>query len=305
MPHSKFLFVRLSAWTEILIFFLIMLLIAFLSGTPINFFTISPHPFWIIVLLISTQYGTVEGLLAAVIATCFFLIGPLPPPNILEDPFERFFFLSKTPILWFITAVVLGELRLKQLREMAALKEQAVLDQEKEKSIATAYNSLKAVKERLEIQVAAELPPALIAIGDFRKISQHKKEEMVQGALHLIQTLFRPEQCSIYFLEGNELKYAGNSGWKKRAEYSETLSESSSLFQEIVQHKREVSIRTGDPLILGKEGLLAVPIVTPDSKVVGMIKIEEIPFHKLNIELLEALKELGKWIGLEYKTDAS
>jgi len=304
MKKSIFLSIRPSVWGEILLFFLLIFLIAHLLQTPFNFFTVSPQPFWIIVILIATQYGTVEGLLAALVSTSvLLLLGPLPTPNILADPFDRFFILAKTPILWFIASVVLGELRLRQLREVERLKQKAETAAERENKVANAYLSLQTVKESLELQIASEMPTALLAIARFREMEERGKERVVQGALDLIQTLFNPEQYSIYFLEKNLLNCVGSIGWKENETYSRTLTETSPLFQEIVDHKRSISVRTTDPKILGEEGVLAVPIFTQDSQVIGMIKIEEIPFTKLNTGLLEALVTIGKWIGLIYKRD--
>src|SRR3989338_6960652 len=161
---------RLAALVEILGFFLMMWLLAYYLGTNLNFWTVSPHPFWIVVILIATQYGTNEGLLAAAVATVVLLTGPLPPMNVLEDRFEHFMVLAKTPILWFAAATLLGELRLRQIRENQGLKEANFVAIEREKQVADAYTALKMLKERLEMLVASEMSTALTAIAAFREL---------------------------------------------------------------------------------------------------------------------------------------
>ncbi len=76
-PPKKFIGIRTSAWVEIFAFFIILTFISYLSSLPFNFFNVSPHPFWIVVVLMAAQYGTLEGLLAAFIATLFLSLGPL------------------------------------------------------------------------------------------------------------------------------------------------------------------------------------------------------------------------------------
>ncbi len=120
--YPKFLGLRLVAWIEMLIFFCLMFAIAFIFRIPFNYFSVSPHPFWIIVILMAAQYGTNEGLVAAIISTCVLLLGPLPTQDILQDRFQYFFILVKTPLLWFIAAVIFGELRKRQIRERDHLK---------------------------------------------------------------------------------------------------------------------------------------------------------------------------------------
>lgn len=54
--------------------------------------------------------------------------------------------------------------------------------------------------------------------------------------------------------------------------------------------------------ILKKEGILAAPIqASPTSKVIGMVKIEQIPFERVDIAMLESLSLIGKSIGRAYE----
>jgi len=91
-PPAKLLGIRVSALVEIASFFFIMFLISLFFGLDFNFFSASPHPFWIVVVLISTQYGTTEGLIAALSAFLIFLLGPYPERTILQETFVYFSF---------------------------------------------------------------------------------------------------------------------------------------------------------------------------------------------------------------------
>ena len=63
--HRAILGLRVSALVETLLFLAVALLVDSLLGAGDRFSEISPHPFWIIVLLVSTYYGTNEGLATA------------------------------------------------------------------------------------------------------------------------------------------------------------------------------------------------------------------------------------------------
>lgn len=293
--------IRHSALIEIICFFIILLFIAWLFGVKYNFFNISPHPFWIVVVLISSQYGTIEGLLAALAATAVFLFGPLPPPTILQDKFEHFFFIFKLPILWFIAAVILGELRMKHLREMNKLKKIADEAAERERIVADSYNSLKKMKERLEMRVASEMQTSLMVITAFKQLDEQRKESILQGACNLIKALVAPDKFSIYLLEDSKLKRITSWGWQSNEQYAEYFSAESPLFQEVIIRKRTVAITTSDLSVLGSEGLLAAPILFlsegKNPHVIGMIKVEQIPFLRIRTATIEALSEIGEWIG--------
>lgn len=300
-PSSKFLGVRTSAMFEIVAFFVLLALIAFLFGLSLNYYKISPHPFWIIVVLISTQYGTNAGLIAALIATVIFLLGPIPPRNILQEPAEYFFLIAKLPLLWFVAALILGELRIKQLRETERLRIVAQQAEEKEKKIAESYIALKKIKEHLEMRVVSEMQTTLSMITTFELLEKTDKAGVIKGALELTKTLVAPEKFSIYLLDAGELKCVAANEWEPNDHYAKSFNSESLLFQEVIQKRRVVSYNLSPREILGKEGVLAVPIANgATNEVFGMIKIEQIPFLRLRTATIESLRSIGDWVGKAY-----
>lgn len=298
---SKLFGMRTSALIEIAAFFIILTLGALLFGKPLNYIQVTPHPYWIVVILISAQYGTVEGLLAAFVASIFYFLGTFPERNILQDRSEYFYLLAKTPILWFVSAVILGELRMKHIRETAELQKKADEAKEQEKKIAESYSALKKIKERLEMRVASEMQTTLAMITTFKRLEERGKEGVIQGAFELTKTLIAPEKFSIYLLEDGELKKVAAEDWEKSDHYAHQFNTESPLFNEIVRKRNMVSYSTSNLEILGKEGVVAVPIIDPSTKeVFGMIKVEQIPFLRLRTSVIESLKTIGEWVGKAY-----
>jgi hypothetical protein len=295
---KRFLGIRFSAIIEIALFFLALFIIAFLAGLPFNFFTTCPHPFWIIVILISAQYGTKEGLLAAFAATIILLLGPLPEKNALQDQFEYFFVIGNLPLLLFVTAVILGELRMKHIRETNRQRQLAIEAVEREQKVAEAYSSLKKIKERLEIHIASETQTTMLAISAFKQLGLSGKEGIIQGAINLIKVLVAPEVFSIYFLIDGELKRIAFEGDVDEKLYTDHFGPDSMLFQDIVNKKRVLSVNALNFASLGKEGVLAVPIVASEANEVrGMIIIEQMPFLRLRTTTIETLHMIGEWVG--------
>lgn len=300
--ESYFLGIRVAAWVEIACFFLLCLAIAFFTGTNFNFFSISPHPFWIVVILISVQYGTLAGLLAALVATIVYLAGPLPKHNILLEWSEYFFLLAKLPLLWFVSALILGELRMKHIRERDRLRVIAYETEEREKKLAEAYEGLKRIKERLELRVASEVPTTLMILEAFKKLEECKKDEIIPRACELIKILISPEKFSIFLLNLNQLEVVKTEGWEAKERYAGSFASTTPLFREIVEKKRVVSLTTSDIDSLGTEGVLAAPILaSPTSKVIGMIKIELMSFHQVKLVTIETLQFIGLRIGKAYE----
>ncbi|MCX6989707.1 MAG: GAF domain-containing protein [Chlamydiae bacterium] len=300
LPPPKLLGIRTSAWKEIICFFVLLCGGALLWGTPINFFKMCLHPFWIIVLIIAAQYGTVEALLAASISAAILLLGPIPVQTILQDRFEYFFYLIKTPLLWFVAAIFLGELRLKHIRETESLRQIAIQAEEREKKVAEAYNALKKIKELLEIHVATDRQTTLEVIKSFKELEKSNPKEILQGAMDLIKTLVAPEKFSIFLLEKGLLKLILSEGWEEGDPFAKEIEEDSPLFQEIVVNKHMVQINTSDPKILNIQGVLATPILSDEDVVFGMVKVEQIPFLRLRIQEIESLRIIGEWVGTAY-----
>ena len=70
---------------EMAIFFAVALAIDTLAFGGDRFRDVAPHPFWAVVVLVSLQYGTNEGLIAAVASSAALLIGNIPPQPLSLD----------------------------------------------------------------------------------------------------------------------------------------------------------------------------------------------------------------------------
>jgi hypothetical protein len=152
--------VRHPAFLEIVLFLAFALAIdwLFLDGT--RFRSMSLHPFWILVLLVTVQYGTNAGLFAAIASTAALLAGNVPIQPAFQDRFQWLFEIMRLPLLWCLTAVTLGELRMRQIRERERLRGQVAEASRRDKILTDGYKRLNALKEALETRVAGQLRTA-------------------------------------------------------------------------------------------------------------------------------------------------
>lgn len=299
--QGKFIGIRRSAIFEILLFFIVIFLLAFIWNRGYNFSLLCPHPFWIAVILISTQYGTVEGLLAAFVSTVIYLLGPLDARSLLQDRSEYFFVIANTPIQWFIAAVLLGELRLKHKRIEDELRQSVLESEKKEQRVAETYDSLKKIKERLEMRIASNMHTPLMTMSAFKQLDSSNLSNLSEGAERLIKVLAEPEKFSIFLFQEAELHCVIKSGWKTANEFTESFKSDSLIYQS-VKEKKVLSVFTSDLHLLNKEGILIVPIIDESTDLAfGMIKVEQIEFYKIRTSLIETLKIIGYWIGKSYK----
>ena len=86
-----------------------------------------PHPFWIPVLLMSSQYGIMGGLFATLAATALFFVSGLPVQSATQDFYAYAGIVAAQPCAWFGTALILGGLRSLHIHHQTELQER--LDQ--------------------------------------------------------------------------------------------------------------------------------------------------------------------------------
>ena len=76
-----------------------------------------PHFFWLPVLLLSLQYGTVSGLLAAGVAIVLTAWLGWAEQEVGENHFNYLLRISTQPMLWLVAALLLGQFRLRQIEQ--------------------------------------------------------------------------------------------------------------------------------------------------------------------------------------------
>ncbi len=268
----------LTAVLEIvLLIFIPAALDHFVPGFP-SLSEMQPHPFWLPVLLVSIQYGTVSGLLAAgcAIAASSFL--GWPEQEIGENHFAYLLRVWSQPVLWLATALVLGQFRMRQIEYKQELARQVAELNSQRKSIATFATNLRSRCERLEREMVGRRSSAsqdlLAMLG---RMSAAREPAAAREALaSCLAAAFGKCQASVFVREGDTLRAVEQHGWAQDARWKSTLAASDPLYANMSAEGRGLSIlQPGDEVHLGGEGIAAAPILSPaDGRLRGMIKIE-------------------------------
>jgi GGDEF domain-containing protein len=295
--------VRISAILEIAIFLGVALLLDQILFDGSRFRLSPQHPFWILVLLVTAQYGTNAGLLAALASSAALLAGNVPPQEITQDRFTWLFQIGRLPLLWSVSAVVLGELRMRQIRERAALVRQLAEAEHREQVLADGYKRLDLVKDALEARIAGQLRSAVGIYQSARAIEKLDPSEVLLGVADLIRSVMNPEKFSVYLLRNGGLELALEDGWTADDNFPRRYDASAAIFQEVVGRQRVLTVANPDdvPVLLGA-GIIGSPLVVPDTgHILGMLKIEKLGFLDLTFSNVQTLKVLCQWIGAAYE----
>ncbi|MSP49208.1 MAG: hypothetical protein EXQ95_07760 [Alphaproteobacteria bacterium] len=290
---------RATALFEMAIFFALALALDRLVFDGDRFRDVAPHPFWAVVVLISMQYGTNEGLLAAVAASVALLVGNIPPQPLALDLFAYLFELSKTPLMWVAAGLVVGELRSRHLRERTELRRNLVEAETQAQVITAAYESMSTAKDELEARIAGQFRTLLTVFRAAMAVERLDAAGVVDGANALVSAILNPEKFSIWRLKEAEIDLTHAFGWKDGERYLRSIPEDHSLYRRAIAERRLLCVaRQADEKELAGEGVLAGPLQDPETgEVFGLLKVETVGLLDLTPVTIENFRLLCDWIG--------
>ena len=293
---------RITALAESIILLGLLLAIDRFVGAGDQFFHVQPHPFWIVVLLVSAQYGVYEGLVAALLASAALVLPSVPGLQFGEDYFDHWFKIGLNPAMWLGAALVIGELRSAADRRSAQLELRLSNAERRERYLADAAERLALANRALENRVAGQLQTVAKLYEAAKSVERLGPGDVLLGICGLVQAGLNPQKFSVYLLNGNSLEAVINEGWTDTDDFRRVYDSASPLFQAILVHERRLNAALPqDALILEEQALLAGPIKAAETgQVVGMLKIEAMDSLEFNKTAIENFRVVCEWIGSAY-----
>lgn len=275
----------------------IVVLYALILGTDamlpnVDVTQIQPHPFWLPVLFLSLQYGTVSGLLAAASAIVVSLFYGMPEQDIGENLFVYLARAWVQPVLWIVAALALGILRMRQLEAKRSLQ-RAVFDLSHQRAaLAKHAQALRRRCDDLERHIAGrrELPAtaALAALDEARSAGN-----IADRLARLLDAAFPGCIGSLLIEKDDRLVEIAAHG-RACGGTATDLAPTHALARAVVGDGRALGVlQRGDKVLLGPHALLAAPIEVARLGVVGLIRIERLAPEQLSAASLPALRAIA------------
>jgi len=292
---------RLVALVEVGLFLAAALAVDGMLLDGDRFWSVSPHPFWLAVLLPSIQYGSREGLVAALLATAALLVGNIREPTIDEDVYGYFLDLTALPVMWLLTAVIVGELRNRQILERNTLRARVDEADRRNAQLTDNYHRLDRLRENLEVRVAGQMRTVLSTYEAAKALEHNGTGPVLSGIVELVRTLLEPAKFSVFLRHGEEIRAEATEGWSADEPLPRRYARGTSLFDQVIGGQNTVSVtdRWG-AAVLEDDGVIAGPLITREGEVLGMLKIEDMRFLQLNATALENFRVLCEWCGNAY-----
>lgn len=259
---------------------------------------LNPHPYWIAVLLLSLQYGTVSGLLAAALAIGGTLLLGLPEMEIGESYFNYLVRVWTQPVLWIVVALLLGSFRMRQIEERVGLQKQADDAITQSGSLADYARGLRSRVDALERQLAGKSRPDTYRLLEaLNTVATAPAGEKRDQAAHAAMTLAVPGAAlSVLVLDGDGLRQILAHNWPLASGWRPDLRGDDALTRAVVGERRVVSVlQSADDHLTEREAKIAVPLLAGDgSGVIGMLRVEQIGSVELDEAVLARVAGLAR-----------
>ncbi len=285
------------------------ILLAYLIGHAINYFFfpnklgfigMSPHPYWLLILLASMKYGFYAGFLAGGIGAALYLLSAhfLAPTYFFEDQFNYVL-----PVSFVVLGSLMGfgidsykkeGLVLKQKHDELFANEQIYL-----KRIA----ALEEIKQGMERKVATQMNTLITLYEGARKMERDNLPELYQGILEFMQKSLDSSEIALYLKVEQGWKLEKQIGWKDYHQRPEWIALDQGIVGMVGKSGKIISVRDfvkpDSPLVMPTligDCLFAGPLRKSEKgEVIGVIAIGQLPLQKFNSATLNLFLFLLGW----------
>ena len=259
---------------------------------------LEPSPYWIPVLLLSLQYGTVGGLMAAGAATLVYALGGLPEQAIEENHFTYLLRVWAMPILWIGVALVLGQFRLRQIEIKQRIKDRLAETTAESEGLGRYARMLEDRCRDLERRITTGSNANSAAVLDALQTFLDPSATLTDALQASVREAFPDAAVTAYLLTPWGLEPTVAAGDPALRRGDDVIKTESPLYAAIAGERRPVSVaQRGDEAILKGEGLAAVPVLQQETgRVIGMLKLEAVTGGVLDERTTTRLALLARFV---------
>lgn len=265
----------------------------------LGFLGVSPHPYWIVVLLLSTRYGFLAGIFCGMLAAsvCLTLTVMGRQGTTL---YELFRMLLGEPLLFILVGAVLGE-----ITQSVRSRYEALLDEHDElkdsfEKLRARYDALIKAKQEVDTRILSQEQTLTTMHETAHALRSLSEGQIYPAALEMVAKFLGAEACSIYLFDKGKLVLKGalgdtpgqprlperlpDDGLSGRAFSSGKVASVNVLLE--MYEKGELP---------DSDVLISAPLITSSRKALGVVNIERLPFLKFNSQTIRMAEVFGGW----------
>lgn len=261
------------------------------------FYGIEPHPFFAVILLMASRYGTFGGLfssavLSAVLCTVSYYFGG---HLISEDPY-----LIRLVALLCSTGWIIGEIRQMYIKQTQKLERTLSHEQHTVKQLTEKNELISKVNNEMERRILDEVSTFSSLYETSKQLQSFEIEKIYHAILTVLVQYLEAEHCSIYILNKETITLKESIGKRERPEQL-SLADDSHMITRCVNKRRVYSIRDFldkkiDMLFVHDHPIMCAPLVKTDGMLIGALVIEKMPFFHITGSSIKIFSLLADWV---------
>ncbi len=263
----------------------------------------APHPYWIVVLLIASRYGTYPGLLAGGVAALLYLYIGAATGTVDFRQYQFPHGAFRLPFLFMLVGGLLGEIRNLYKKRYLRLEDKYYETLDELQDLGLQFAAVSESKEELEKRIAFQSTTLLRLFERLNNMETLDAEKLYARVPGLLQDLLNVTCASVYLVQNNRLVLFQRVGESDKELLPDELGFDEGIVGEVVRSKKVVSINralTDDDLAKFRQFsvIMSAPILRKDESLVGIINVEEIPFFDFNATTQRTFEMFAYWISV-------
>lgn len=269
-----------------------------------GFIGVSPHPYWIIILLIASRYGTLQGLFAGAMAAALYIFAGVHSGSSLFtiDTFPHGVY--RLPFFFLLVGGILGEIRNLYKKKYMKLEDQFEETVDDLKDLGVQHLALMESKEELDKRIAFQSTTMLSLFEQINNLETLDEESLYQKIPDLLAEQLNAKRSSVYLVQDNTLRLRLRVGETEGANLPpDTVELNEGMMGEVMRRKDVVTIGqvySEDDLqkFSQLDLIMSAPLVRKDGAVIGMINVEKMPFFDFNANSVRIFEMLAHWVSV-------
>ncbi|MGE4553055.1 MAG: HDOD domain-containing protein [Desulfovibrionaceae bacterium] len=267
--------------------------------SDLGFLEVSPHPYWILVLLLSVRYGFLAGVFCGVLAASVCL-GLTVLGRHGTTLYELFRMLLGEPLLFILVGAVLGEIT-QGLRS----RYEALLTEHEELKVASEklkerYDAVIKAKQEVDTRILSQEQTLSTMHETAHALRSLSEAEIYPAALEMVAKFLGAEACSIYLFDKGALHLKGELGAVTGHDRLPERLPDEGLMGRAFTGGKVASVNVALEMyekgeLPDVEVLISAPLVTSGRKPLGVVNIERLPFLKFNTQTIRMAEVFGGW----------
>ncbi len=281
-------------------FFLVIISINILLFPEMpGFLGLNPHPYLLVVLLISGRFGLKEGLISAFLAMVILALYVF----LENQPYFSLSLLAQSLFLipvfsFFITAVIIGEMRgFNKSYERGLRNENSDLKAENGR-LKEQLEIVTAIKEELESRIVSQEETVHSLYKATQTLETLNEMDFYKALARLASRFTGANKASVYMIDysHNVIRRMAEFGWDSKPDKPKDFPLYEGILGKVIQQNRlftikEISDNPKDLAVWEKSpnrAYVYVPI-SMGPVIVGVLTVDDIPFLKLNLSTVRIL----------------